>query len=176
MAHLMELREICELMKKSSARILHLEEQLVEEKKISYDIHRHEKERKDQVSLLSHEKDNLSNKVSTLQEDVQYLHEDLDQMVKGATLIANRLRINAQDDNVRLFNELCDSQGIPRVSLDLEVFSDDEPEPAAKGSIPTVNELSPTDEDTETDEDHEKDSREDTGTDEDHKDDAREDA
>ncbi|RZC55822.1 hypothetical protein C5167_014680 [Papaver somniferum] len=112
MAHLVELRETRELMKKSCARILHLEEQLSNERKISSHLRRHEKELKDHVSLLSHEKDNLSNKVSTLQEDVQYLHEDLDQMVKDATLIAKRLRRNAQDEKVRLFNEFCDSQGI----------------------------------------------------------------
>ncbi|RZC55823.1 hypothetical protein C5167_014679 [Papaver somniferum] len=56
------------------------------------------------------------------------------------------------------------------------LFSDDEPEHAAKGSIPTINEFPPIDEDTKTDEDHEKSSREHTGIEEDHKDDDHEDA
>lgn len=104
------------------------------------------------------------------------MHEDLDQMMKDSTLIEKRLRRNAQDEKVRFFNEFCDSQGIPRIFLDLEAFSDDEPEPIAKESIPIINELSPTGKDTETDEDREDDSREDTENDEYHKDDSREDA
>ncbi|XP_026430845.1 glutamic acid-rich protein-like [Papaver somniferum] len=69
-------------------------------------------------------------------------------------------------------------RSIPRISLDLEEFSDEEPDPSAKEPLPTVNELSSSDEDrkygddenAETDENHEDDDDEDSGSDEDHED------
>ncbi|XP_026452986.1 uncharacterized protein LOC113353674 [Papaver somniferum] len=65
-------------------------------------------------------------------------------MEKDAAKVAKLTRKNAQDAKVQLFNDFCDSRGIPRVPLDLEIFSDDEP----------VDEVSD-DEGTETDGDFE---------------------
>ncbi|XP_026449133.1 coiled-coil domain-containing protein 136-like [Papaver somniferum] len=134
-AHLVELRASHELLEKASAQVSQLKGQLADERRNSSNLEKQiselpgsEQKLKEQVSFLSHEKDDLFMKVSTLQEDVQYFNEDIDTMIKDASTIANKIRRNSQDDKVKLFNEFCDSRGISRVPLELEVFSNDEPE------------------------------------------------
>lgn len=48
-------------------------------------------------------------------------------MEKTAVKVANMTRRNAQASKVKLFNEFCDSRGIPREPLDLNFFYEDEP-------------------------------------------------
>ncbi|RZC76019.1 hypothetical protein C5167_000167 [Papaver somniferum] len=146
MTHLVELKLSREGLEKFGARIYRLTQQLSErEKQVNDlqnkleklserekqmgDLRRYEQEIRNQISLLSRENGDLSKKVSTLEEDVKLLNEDCDQMEKDATNLAKRIRRNAQDDKVRFFNEFGDSRSIPLEPLDLEVFSDDEPQP-----------------------------------------------
>ncbi|RZC63706.1 hypothetical protein C5167_025458 [Papaver somniferum] len=104
-------------------------------------------------AIMNLEKDALYKKVSTLEEDVKLMNEDCDKMEKQASTLAKRIRKNAQDDKVRFFNEFCDSRGIPRVPLDLEVFSEDEPHPTVDEQPTADEQPSSSDEDTESDED-----------------------
>ncbi|XP_026441498.1 uncharacterized protein LOC113340588 [Papaver somniferum] len=100
---------------------------------------------KNQVLHLSRQRDELAKEVSDLKEDIKYLNEDCATMEKDASKVAKITRKNAQVAKVHFFNEFCDSRGIPRVSLDLEVFSDDEP--ADDKRAPSDDEKTLTDED-----------------------------
>lgn len=82
---------------------------------------------KNQVLYLSRQKDELSKEVSNLKEEIMYLNEDFVNMERDAAKVAKLTRKKAQAAKVHLFNDFCDSRGIHRVPLDLEVFSDDEP-------------------------------------------------
>ncbi|XP_026433375.1 uncharacterized protein LOC113330779 [Papaver somniferum] len=78
------------------------------------------------------------------------MNEDFATMEKDAAKVANLTRKNAQDSKIHLFNDFCDSHGIPRVPLDHEIFSDDVPADEKKDSTDKDDD----DEDTETDEDN----------------------
>lgn len=106
---------------------------------------------KNQVLRLSRQKDEHSEEISNLKEEIKYPNEDFVAMEKDAAKVAKLTRKNAQDAKVRLFNDFCNSRGIPRVPLDLEVFSDDEPADDKRASTHKDSDG----EDTETYEDFE---------------------
>ncbi|XP_026394652.1 uncharacterized protein LOC113289575 isoform X1 [Papaver somniferum] len=163
MDHLVETRMSHEQLTNSNARICELERHLAGERKYSSEqeskvdeLRKSERSFKDQVFLLSRQRDNLSKEVSSLKEEIMFLNEDLTAMDKDAAKVAKLTRKNAQDAKVQLFNDFCDSRGIPREPLDLEIFSDDEPVDDKTVHVDEDAEDTETDEDdegTETDED-----------------------